>query len=588
MKTNTLHFESYTQPLSQVNQSEQKAREWMRQLSRFGQALRWQPGMDLQNWAENSFSALDVLLSEENLIHGALYVLNENNLLKLAGGYALPPDTPTQIIIGQGLMGQAARTRKPFYFNGESLYHSLAPATLFCLRPKAGVLYPLVFNDRLVGMLEFHTLKALVIEEIESLVESFASNLDNIQNQLKIEQLLAETAEANRHLKIREQQLEEKIEAMNRIQYRLEEAQQALAQTNATLEEQVRQRTAALENAMQDLESTYDQLILSEKMAALGTLIAGVAHEINSPLGAIRASAAVIGEAMPLVTEILPILIDKLSPEERLSFVELMRVIYSANPQNFTSTEERKLRRIYEEILEQAEHEDSNLVATQLVEAGFMGDIQPFIPLLKHPDYFDLLDVIYNMGQMKVNTENISLAADKAKKVVFALKNYAYAGEQNELSPINLRENIETVLTIYHNQLKYGIDLTINLQEEVPTIHGYPDELSQVWTNLLQNAVQAMNGEGHLEIKLYTTGNDIITEIIDAGPGVPLEIQEKIFDPFYTTKKRGEGTGLGLHICRKIVERHNGKLTLESVPGRTCFRVTIPALLPDNESIPTP
>jgi signal transduction histidine kinase len=130
-------------------------------------------------------------------------------------------------------------------------------------------------------------------------------------------------------------------------------------------------------------------------------------------------------------------------------------------------------------------------------------------------------------------------------------------------------------LTIYHNQLKHGVEVTKNYQT-VPTILCLPDELNQVWTNLIHNAIQAMNNQGELEIAVFPQSDYVVTQITDSGPGIPDPIKARIFEPFFTTKPAGEGSGLGLDIVRKIVEKHQGKIEVESQPGRTTFSVILP------------
>ncbi|MFW5659253.1 MAG: sensor histidine kinase, partial [Bacteroidota bacterium] len=213
---------------------------------------------------------------------------------------------------------------------------------------------------------------------------------------------------------------------------------------------------------------------------------------------------------------------------------------------------------------------------SDLTGAGFTEEISPYMDLLTHSLGPQIGRVLYGFGQLRINLDNINLAVDKTKKVVFALKSYAYSrGENAEKMEVDLAENIDTVLTIYHNQLKYGINLTKNLAQ-LPPVKVYADELAQVWTNILQNGIQAMKGEGDLLVELYQEGHYAVVAIQDSGEGIPPEHQEKIFEPFFTTKKQGEGTGLGLDICKKIIEKHGGDIRLTSEPGRTRFEILLP------------
>ncbi|MFQ3584917.1 MAG: ATP-binding protein [Cyanobacteriota bacterium] len=112
--------------------------------------------------------------------------------------------------------------------------------------------------------------------------------------------------------------------------------------------------------------------------------------------------------------------------------------------------------------------------------------------------------------------------------------------------------------------------------QPLPEILCYPDELNQVWTNLIHNAIQAMEGKGQLQVRAYPQGSEAVVEIIDSGPGIPAELRERIFEPFFTTKPAGEGSGLGLDIVRRILDKHQGRIEVESQPGRTCFRILLP------------
>jgi signal transduction histidine kinase len=158
---------------------------------------------------------------------------------------------------------------------------------------------------------------------------------------------------------------------------------------------------------------------------------------------------------------------------------------------------------------------------------------------------------------------------------VFALKSYARFDQSGEKQLVPLVEGIETVLELYRSQLKHGIEV-MRRYETIPELWGYPDELVQVWTNLIHNALQAMSGKGILEIVTAVQGNQAVVRITDSGSGISLENQAKIFTPFFTTKPQGEGSGLGLSISQTIVEKHAGQIEVNSHPGRTTFTVRIP------------
>ena len=140
---------------------------------------------------------------------------------------------------------------------------------------------------------------------------------------------------------------------------------------------------------------------------------------------------------------------------------------------------------------------------------------------------------------------------------------------------MSIKDSIETVLTLYHNLIKHGVEV-IRTYDDLPNISCYCDELNQVWTNIVHNALQAMNGKGKLEIQIRNAEQFAEVRIIDSGSGIPENIKDKIFEPFFTTKPQGEGSGLGLDIVKKIIDKHNGQIEVESEPGRTCFIVRLP------------
>jgi signal transduction histidine kinase len=219
---------------------------------------------------------------------------------------------------------------------------------------------------------------------------------------------------------------------------------------------------------------------------------------------------------------------------------------------------------------------NSNILADSLSKMGIALEALDCIEsLLQSRDNSSILETAYQLSAIQNNSQNIKLAVERASKIVFALKNYARQDNSATMVKTSITDSIDTVLTIYHNQLKQGIEVTKNYGE-APPILCYPEELTQVWTNLIHNAIQAMNYNGQLAIAVSQKDTNVVVEITDSGAGIPVEIQEKIFQPFFTTKPAGEGSGLGLDIVRKIVEKHQGKIILESQLGQTKFSVWLP------------
>ncbi|MBE9115331.1 PAS domain S-box protein [Lusitaniella coriacea LEGE 07157] len=339
-------------------------------------------------------------------------------------------------------------------------------------------------------------------------------------------------------------------------------------------ERALRQKNEELASTLEQLQRTQQELIQSEKMASLGQLIAGVAHEINTPMGAIRASIGNISTALDNTLRLFPQLFQQLSPQQQTDFFALLEASRQ-NAETLSFREERKRKRVLRQELGDRGFEDADTLATLLIRLNLTENIEPFLSLLQTEKNTLILDAAYNLVSQQSNSENIKLAVEKASKIVFALKNYARQDRSGEMVKANVADGIDVVLTIYHNQLKQGIQIRRS-EEEVPDILCYPEELNQVWTNLLHNAIQAMNNKGVLNIDIARQDDRVVVNFTDSGCGIPPEIADKIFDPFFTTKPIGEGSGLGLDIVRKIVEKHQGEITLESQPGRTTFSVWLP------------
>jgi signal transduction histidine kinase len=163
--------------------------------------------------------------------------------------------------------------------------------------------------------------------------------------------------------------------------------------------------------------------------------------------------------------------------------------------------------------------------------------------------------------------------------IVGAVKDYSYL-DQAPIQDVDIHEGLENTLVILAHKIKGGIRIRREYAPNLPKIEAYASELNQVWTNIIDNAIDAMDGEGEIRLKTSAEDGEVIVEICDTGPGMPPEIQRRIFEPFFTTKPPGVGTGIGLHISYNIVvQRHAGRIEVDSQPGGTCFKVTLPTRL---------
>lgn len=326
---------------------------------------------------------------------------------------------------------------------------------------------------------------------------------------------------------------------------------------------------------MEKLKTSYTKLMNSEKLAVLGQISAGVAHEVNTPLSAIKSSAEESSIAYFEAVAKLPLMIKQMEGEDKDTFVEFLT---SVNPsgQALSTKEEREKRKYLKGKLEDLGIENARFISDRLVQVGIYDTTPQMESLAKLPHFEGLVMIVYNLLNQQKNNETIKLAVEKASRIVKALKTYLHTSGSDEPEITDIKENIDTVLTIYHNRLKQGIKVVKNY-EDVPEVEVHPDQLNQVWTNLIVNAVQAMDNEGTLTIGVRRENEHICVSIQDTGKGIPKEIQQKIFNPFFTTKVSGEGTGLGLDIIKRILDDHSAQISFDSKVGvGTTFYVKIP------------
>ena len=327
--------------------------------------------------------------------------------------------------------------------------------------------------------------------------------------------------------------------------------------------------------ALDELKKAQSQLIQSERLAALGQLVAGVAHEVNTPLGAIKSSAEEASITHDNLLESAPIVMRKISEEDLLALGHLLQDA-QIDLGAYSSKEERKIRNDLSTELEKLGLNNANFHARKLIQVG-LHEITPELEhLVKAPNAEEVIEHLTAFASQKRNTDNILLAVEQASRIVKALKTYVHKGGDGELIECDINQSLDTVLIIYRNKLKRGIEVVKDYQD-LPSIMAYADELNQVWTNVIHNAIQAMDFEGTLTIRTKRVGDLVEVCIADTGKGIAEEIQPKIFNPFFTTKALGEGTGMGLDIVKKIVQKHKGNISVSSVLGEGAeFTIKLP------------
>ena len=312
-----------------------------------------------------------------------------------------------------------------------------------------------------------------------------------------------------------------------------------------------------------------------EKMAALGRMSAGLAHELNNPAAAARRSSAMLLEKVLEMPVRMSAIEKRFSPEHRAFIQNFARKI-----------REQLLKRVELDPLEQSDREQEVIswleehdvpqageIACPLVAYGATPEALEKWRAMLGDSFVQALFWVATVTGLFELAHDIESSTERISDLVSALKEYTYM-DRAKLQDIDVHHGLDNTLKILHHKLKNGITVKRKYAAELPLVCAYAGELNQVWTNLIDNAIDAMKGKGVLVIRTASEGDRVVVEICDNGTGIPPEIQDHIFEPFFTTKGVGQGTGLGLDISYRIITyRHGGEIKVRSRPGETCFTV---------------
>ena len=360
-------------------------------------------------------------------------------------------------------------------------------------------------------------------------------------------------------------------------------AEEALRQSEQALrerQEELKTKNEALEETLNQLNEMHNQLLIQEKMASLGKLSAGMAHEINNPTAAAQRGAAQLQRTFSQLQGIqLRLGEQQLQPEQLKKLVELYQVARErvSNPIEMKALSRTDREDALEAWLVKTGVDTNSEVVSSLVNLGHREDeLEALARVFPGQQFSLVIDWLSCMYAIYSLVDEISLGTGRIAEIVKALKTYTYM-DPAPVQSVDVRDGLENTLIILHSKLKQGITVVREYAEDLPVIQAYASELNQVWTNIIDNATDAMDGEGTLVVRTLKDDPWVVVEIEDSGPGIPEDIQSKIFDPFFTTKGPGEGSGLGLNISRNlVVQKHRGQISVRSSPDGTCFSVRLP------------
>jgi len=356
----------------------------------------------------------------------------------------------------------------------------------------------------------------------------------------------------------------ELIDSTNAKNRELEQARKDLVRLNGLLED----RAARSEEHLRQAEN---ELIEGEKLALLGRLAAGVAHEMNTPLGAITASADNLSSTLRLIFS------ESMARTERDTLLRAFRLADQHSALNtLTSREERaEKKRLQEHLAGNYGLKDAERHARELVDCGLtVSDSVILNHIYRSPDIELSLGITTNMLKVRRSIGTISVASQKAANVIRALKSYVRNDAGDEATVFDARRSIRDVLLLFNSQMKRGVTLHIDIPDALPIL-GNETETSKIWANLISNAIYAMDYKGNLWIDGTSDDHTVTLRFINDGPPIPEKVKNRLFEPFFTTKPIGEGSGMGLSIIANILSSMQGKITVES-EDLTTFTVLLP------------
>ncbi len=314
-----------------------------------------------------------------------------------------------------------------------------------------------------------------------------------------------------------------------------------------------------------------------DRLASLGKLSAGLAHELNNPASAAKRAASQLRDVLKKIRDASHELGSRdltVAQKAEIEKLETAFVQSDAVPPDALAMSD--LEEQIDSLLRSHGQNDLWQMAADLARRNVKPEaLESLFAILDADTARAALVRIAASVEVATLLNEIESGTSRISDLVRAIKEYTYM-DQTPLQNVDIVKSLETTLTILNHKLKHGVVVERDYQKIPLLVNSFGSELNQVWTNIIDNAIDAMGGEGKLRVRTFRDDNSVVVEITDDGPGISREVQAHMFEPFFTTKGVGQGTGLGLDTVQRIVKKHQGDIQVSSKPGETRFQIWLP------------